>query len=63
MRPHRGLGKRYGSTRALRDCNLDRSFTVEETLKLARCLNKTWDEAARERLARLHIPLDRRRSR
>jgi ABC-2 type transport system ATP-binding protein len=119
-----GLGKRYGSTWALRDCNLEipagtvtalvgpngagkttllqlaiglirpsvgevrvlgceprddaakllpqvgfvaqdhplhRSFTVEETLKLGRCLNKTWDEeAARARLARLDIPLDRK---
>ena len=119
-----GLGKRYGSTWALRDCNLEipagsvtalvgpngagkttllqlaiglirptigevrvldceprddaarllpqvgfvaqdhplhRSFTVAETLKLGRCLNKTWDdEAARARLARLDIPLDRK---
>jgi ABC-2 type transport system ATP-binding protein len=43
------------------DHPLHRSFTVEETLKLGRCLNKTWDdEAARERLARLDIPLDRK---
>ena len=119
-----GLGKRYGSTWALRDCNLEiptgsvtalvgpngagkttllqlaiglirptvgevrvldyeprddaasllprvgfvaqdhplhRSFTVAETLKLGRCLNKTWDEdGARARLARLGIPLDRK---
>jgi ABC-2 type transport system ATP-binding protein len=120
----RGLGKRYGSTWALRDCNLEipagsvtalvgpngagkttllqlaigligqtegdvqvlgcapradaaellprvgfvaqdhplhRTFTVAETLKLGRCLNPTWDEeAARARLARLGIPLDRK---
>jgi ABC-2 type transport system ATP-binding protein len=120
----RGLGKRYGSTWALRDCNLEipagsvtalvgpngagkttllqlaigliapsagdvgvldcdpradaatllprvgfvaqdhplhRGFTVAETLKLGRCLNPTWDEeAARARLARLGIPLDRK---
>jgi len=119
-----GLGKRYGSTWALRDCTLEipagsvtalvgpngagkttllqlaigliaqtdgdirvlggapradaaellprvgfvaqdhplhRSFTVAETLKLGRCLNPTWDEeAARARLARLGIPLDRK---
>jgi ABC-2 type transport system ATP-binding protein len=119
-----GLGKRYGSTWALRDCTLEipagsvtalvgpngagkttllqlaigliqptagdvrvlgcgpradaaallplvgfvaqdhplhRGFTVSETLKLGRCLNPTWDEeAARARLARLGIPLDRK---
>jgi len=43
------------------DHPLHRSFTVAETLKLGRCLNKTWDdEAARTRLARLDIPLDRK---
>jgi ABC-2 type transport system ATP-binding protein len=43
------------------DHPLHRSFTVAETLKLGRCLNPTWDEdAARERLARLAIPLDRK---
>jgi ABC-2 type transport system ATP-binding protein len=119
-----GLGKRYGSTWALRDCTLEipagsvtalvgpngagkttllelaigllrptdgeirvldcapradaatllprvgfvaqdhplhRGFTVGETLKLGRRLNPTWDEgAARGRLARLGIPLDRK---
>jgi ABC-2 type transport system ATP-binding protein len=43
------------------DHPLHRSFTVAETLKLGRCLNPTWDdEAARARLARLGIPLDRK---
>jgi ABC-2 type transport system ATP-binding protein len=43
------------------DHPLHRSFTVAETLKLGRCLNHTWDEdAARARLARLGIPLDRK---
>jgi ABC-2 type transport system ATP-binding protein len=119
-----GLGKRYGSTWALRDCTLDipagsvaalvgpngagkttllqlaiglsgptagsvevlgcnpradagtllprvgfvaqdhplhRGFSVAETLKLGRRLNPTWDEeAARARLARLGIPLERK---
>jgi ABC-2 type transport system ATP-binding protein len=43
------------------DHPLHRGFTVGETLKLGRCLNPTWDEdAARARLARLGIPLDRK---
>jgi ABC-2 type transport system ATP-binding protein len=43
------------------DHPLHRSFTVAETLKLGRCLNETWDEeAARGRLARLGIPLERK---
>jgi ABC-2 type transport system ATP-binding protein len=43
------------------DHPLHRGFTVAETLKLGRRLNETWDEdAARARLARLGIPLDRK---
>jgi len=43
------------------DHPLHRSFSVAEMLKLGRCLNPTWDEeAARARLARLGIPLDRK---
>jgi ABC-2 type transport system ATP-binding protein len=43
------------------DHPLHRGFTVAETLRLGRCLNPTWDEeAARRRLARLAIPLDRK---
>lgn len=46
------------------DHPLHRSFTVAETLKLGRCLNETWDEeAARRRLARLDIPLERKAGR
>ena len=43
------------------DHPLHRSFTVGAMLKFGRCLNPTWDEeAARARLARLGIPLDRK---
>jgi ABC-2 type transport system ATP-binding protein len=40
---------------------LYRSFTVEEMLELGARCNPRWDgDAARERLARVHVPLDRR---
>ena len=43
------------------DKPLYRSFTVEEVLRFGRLMNHRWsDELARERFARLDIPLDRR---
>jgi ABC-2 type transport system ATP-binding protein len=60
LRPERGSVAVHGEAAFVaQDKPLYESFTVAETLAFGRRMNRRWDEAAaRDRLARLGIPLD-----
>ncbi|GII78212.1 ABC transporter ATP-binding protein [Sphaerisporangium rufum] len=61
VRTEGGAAGRNETSFLAQDKPLYEGFTVAETLRLGRVLNRVWDEGpARHRLAELGIPLDRR---